>query len=77
MLLPCLIMAIRHSRFRQFHKSNRPSATLSTLPTVKAMRDCFEKYLNLTIADGNASLDTLKTYRNRTAQFLSWSGATH
>ena len=45
---------------------------VSTPPTVKAMADCFEKYLNLTIADGNASLDTLKTYRNRTAKFLSW-----
>ncbi|NJL50984.1 MAG: tyrosine-type recombinase/integrase [Hydrococcus sp. SU_1_0] len=47
-------------------------ATVSTLPTVKAMWDCFERYLNLTIADGNASVDTIKTYRNRTAQFLSW-----
>ena len=36
------------------------------------MRDCFESYLSLTIADGNASVDTIKTYRNRTAQFLSW-----
>ena len=47
-------------------------ATVSTLPTVKAMRDCFEKYLNLTIASGNASVDTIKTYRNRVAQYLDW-----
>jgi integrase/recombinase XerD len=36
------------------------------------MRDCFERYLNLTIASGNASVDTIKTYRSRTAQFLYW-----
>ena len=36
------------------------------------MRDCFERYLSLTIADGNPSTDTVKTYRNRTAQFISW-----
>ncbi|MEL7417680.1 MAG: tyrosine-type recombinase/integrase [Cyanobacteria bacterium J06555_3] len=65
-------MAIRRSGLRQFDKSNRPFATVSTLPTVKAMRDCFEKYLNLTIADGNASVDTIKTYRNRTSGFFSW-----
>ena len=51
---------------------DRSSATVSTLPTVKAMRDCFNKYLNLTIADGNASVDTIKTYRNRVAQYLDW-----
>ena len=47
-------------------------ATVSTLPTVKAMRNCFEQYLNLTIADGNASVDTIKTYKSRVAQFLDW-----
>ena len=52
--------------------SSRNLATVFTLPTVKAMRDCFERYLSLTIADGNASVDTIKTYRNRTSQFLSW-----
>lgn len=36
------------------------------------MVDCFEKYLNLTIADGHASNDTVKTYRSRVRQFLSW-----
>ncbi len=52
--------------------AGRSIASVSTLPTVKAMRDCFERYLNLTIADGNASSDTVKTYRNRVAQFLYW-----
>lgn len=50
----------------------RNLATVSTLPTVRAMRDCFERYLSLTIADGNASVDTIKTYRSRTSGFLSW-----
>jgi site-specific recombinase XerD len=36
------------------------------------MLHCFEQYLNLTIADGNASVDTIKTYKSRVAQFLDW-----
>ena len=32
----------------------------------------FDRYLNLTIASGNASDDTIKIYRNRMAQFLYW-----
>ncbi|MEN9869220.1 MAG: hypothetical protein RLZZ171_203 [Cyanobacteriota bacterium] len=56
----------------RFNKKVGSVATVSTLPTVKAMRDCFERYLNLTIASGNASVDTIKTYRSRTAQFLYW-----
>lgn len=67
-------MAIRRSNYsdRGSQFSSRNLATVSTLPTVRAMVDCFERYLNLTIADGNPSTDTVKTYRNRTAQFLSW-----
>ena len=65
-------MAIRRSSPRKFSRGDRSLATVSTLPTVKAMVDCFEKYLNLNIADGNASVDTIKTYRNRTDQFLAW-----
>ena len=63
---------------RRLRKGNNPNrcdrqiANVSTLPTVKAMRNCFERYLNLTIADGHASEDTVKTYRNRVAQFLHW-----
>ena len=66
-------MAIRRlDRGSRFNKSDRSIATVSTLPTVKAMCDCFERYLNLTIADGHASNDTVKTYRNRVHQFLGW-----
>ena len=67
-------MAIRRSnKDSRLDRSDRRSlATVSTLPTVKAMVDCFDRYLNLTIADGHASNDTVKTYRNRVAQFLCW-----
>ena len=56
----------------RFNKRVGSVATVSTLPTVKAMVDCFDRYLNLTIADGHASNDTVKTYRSRVHQFLSW-----
>ena len=66
-------MAIRRlSKGSRFENRDRATATVSTLPTVKAMRNCFEKYLNLTIANGNASADTIKTYRARVGRFLSW-----
>ena len=66
-------MAIRRSGLTKINYGDRRSlATVSTLPTVKAMVDCFEKYLNLTIADGHASVDTVKTYSSRVHQFLSW-----
>ena len=66
-------MAIRRSKDDlRFDKRASSVGTVSTLPTVRAMRDCFERYLNLTIADGNASIDTIKTYRNRVHQFLDW-----
>ena len=66
-------MAIRRSGLTKINYSDRRSlATISTLPTVKAMCDCFDRYLNLTIADGHASNDTVKTYNSRVHQFLSW-----
>ena len=66
-------MAIQRSnQGKKFASRDRSLASVSTLPTVKAMVDCFDRYLNLTIADGHASNDTVKTYRNRVHQFLSW-----
>ena len=66
-------MAIRRlNKNNRFIRGDRLIANVSTLPTVKAMVDCFERYLNLTIADGHASFDTIKTYRNRVHQFLYW-----
>ncbi len=67
-------MAIRrlNENSRLERRNRRSIASISTLPTVKVMVDCFERYLILTIADGHASNDTVKTYRNRVHQFLSW-----
>lgn len=66
-------MAIRRLNKGKFERGGRTAiATISTLPTLRVMRNCFEQYLNLTIADGNASVDTIKTYKSRTAQFLDW-----
>ena len=66
-------MAIRRlNKVNKLERGDRARATVSTLPTVKAMRSEFERYLNLTIADGHASNDTVKTYRSRVEQFLSW-----
>ena len=66
-------MAIRRlNKDSRTSRGDRSLATVSTLPTVKAMRDCFDRYLNLNIADGHASIDTLKTYKSRVAQFLDW-----
>ncbi len=66
-------MAIRRLNKGRFEQDGGTAiASVSTLPTVKAMREEFEKYLNLTIADGHASVDTVKTYRGRVHQFLCW-----
>jgi integrase/recombinase XerD len=66
-------MAIRRLNKGRFERGGRTAiATISTLPTLRVMLHCFEQYLNLTIADGNASVDTIKTYKSRTAQFLDW-----
>ncbi len=66
-------MAIRRlDRESKVVDQERSLASISTLPTVKAMRNCFERYLSLTIAAGNASEDTIKTYRSRLQQFLDW-----
>ncbi len=53
-------MAIRRLNKDRFERGDLARATVSTLPTVKAMRDCFERYLNLTIADGQRVTIQLK-----------------
>ncbi|MBW4534392.1 MAG: phage integrase N-terminal SAM-like domain-containing protein [Pleurocapsa minor HA4230-MV1] len=73
-------MAIRRLNKGRFERGGRTAmsstssaiATISTLPTLRVMLHCFEQYLNLTIADGNASVDTIKTYKSHVAQFLDW-----
>ena len=66
-------MAIRRLKDDlRFDKRASSVGTVSILPTVRVMRKEFEKYLSLTIADGNASVDTIKTYRSRVHQFFDW-----
>ena len=67
-------MAIRrlNKDSRKGRGDRRLITSVSTLPTLRMMQKCFEQYLNLTIADGNASVDTIKTYKNRVAQFIDW-----
>ena len=58
-------MAIRRlDKRNRFDRGDRSLATVSTLPTVKAMVNCFERYLNLTIADGHASNECDSFSRN-------------
>ena len=66
-------MAIRRlNKGNDLRRSDLAYATVSTLPTLRVMQNYFKQYLNLTIADGNASIDTIKTYKSRVAQFLDW-----
>ena len=43
-----------------------------TLPTIKLLQNNFERYLEFSIANGNASEDTKRTYRSYLKQFLLW-----
>lgn len=66
-------MAIRRKRIEREKNHRQPQRKqVATLPTIRAMSRCFEEYVNLAIADGNASEDTIATYRSRLKQFLSW-----
>lgn len=46
-----------------------------TLPTVEVMKQCFDSYLEIEVANGNAASDTIKTYQRRINQYLSWCSA--
>ena len=64
-------MAIRRARMGKVKDHRQHQIQVATLPTIRAMSRCFEEYVNLAIADGNASEDTIATYRSRLKQFLS------
>ena len=66
------IVAIRRARMGKVKDHRQHQIQVATLPTIRAMSRCFEEYVNLAIADGNASEDTIATYRSRLKQFLSW-----
>ena len=66
-------MAIRRERIGKRVKSRQRSrAEVAILPTISAMNRCFEEYLNLAVANGKPSEDTIATYRSRLKQFLDW-----
>ena len=69
-------MAIRRTKEKRAFREHSISK-VATLPTISAMNRCFEEYLNLVIADGNPSKDTITTYRSRLKQFLSWCESSH
>ena len=64
-------MVIKRSRSKSY-QGVRHGRTITTLPTIKAMLDCFADYLELEIANGKASNDTKETYRAYLKQFLLW-----
>ena len=71
-------MAIRRTKRENRGASRqRIISKVATLPTISAMNRCFEEYLNLVIANGNPSKDTIATYRSRLKQFLFWCEFRH
>ena len=57
---------------RRIPKVPQPKTEVKILPTIKLLQDNFERYLNVAIANGNASEDTKRTYRSYVKQFLRW-----
>lgn len=66
-----------HNFDRDERRINRPSQKQKalTLPTVEAMKQCFEQYLQIEVANGDAQSDTIITYQLRLNQFLAWCNA--
>ncbi len=62
------MMAIK----RRVQKVSGPKSAVKILPTIKLLEDNFERYLEVEIANGNASEDTKRTYRSYVKQFLLW-----
>ncbi len=57
---------------RRVKKVSGPKTEVKILPTIKLLEDNFERYLEVEIANGNASEDTKRTYRSYVKQFLLW-----
>lgn len=58
-------------------KKARRSPNLVLLPTTEVMLDCFARYLELNVADGDAAPDTIATYNRRIRQYLAWCQENH
>ncbi len=57
---------------RRVEKVSGQKREVKILPTIKLLEDNFERYLEVEIANGNASADTKRTYRSYVKQFLLW-----
>ncbi len=58
----------------QISSSRKAKSKALILPTTEALRQCFGRYLELEVANGNASQDTVVTYCGRINRFLNWCG---
>ena len=63
-------MAIKRRVEKEVNRKSR--GAIKTLPTIKLLQNNFERYLEFSIANGNASEDTKRTYRSYLKQFLLW-----
>jgi site-specific recombinase XerD len=63
-----------HNSDRDERRINRPGKKQKALilPTVEVMKQCFEQYLQIEVANGGAQSDTIITYQCRLNQFLAW-----
>lgn len=57
--------------------SGQKNSNLVLLPTTEVMLNCFARYLELNVAEGDAAPDTITTYNRRINQYLAWCIANH
>ena len=55
-----------------FRSNSKTKFKTLTLPTTEAMKQCFGRYLELEVANGNACPDTIATYQRRINCYLNW-----
>lgn len=60
--------APRSTSTRSSRRRDRPAP----LPTADALRQAFAQFLQLDVAEGDASADTVATYQRRVNQYLRW-----
>lgn len=57
------------------NRSSRHRDRPAPLPTTELLRQAFEQFLQLDVAEGDASADTVITYQRRINQYLRWCDA--
>jgi site-specific recombinase XerD len=63
-----------HLKKSQTVNSLRSKPEILILPTAEVMKQCFDRYLAIEVANGNAAPDTVETYQRRIKQYLTWCG---